>query len=34
MINYCLKTIKMIIVMTSFSYFMGIIWYIFCDLTR
>ena len=34
MINYCLKTIKMIIVMTSISYFMGIIWYIYCDLTR
>ena len=34
MINYCLKTTKMIIVMTSFSYFVGIIWYIYCDLSR
>lgn len=32
-VNYCLKTIEVIIILSSLSYFTGIIWMIFCDLT-
>jgi hypothetical protein len=33
LINYALKTFKLVIILTGCSYFTGIIWYIFCDLT-
>ena len=33
MISYFFKTFKLIVVIVTISYFMGMIWYIFCDLT-
>ena len=33
MISYFFKTFKLIIVIVTISYFMGMLWYIFCDLT-
>jgi hypothetical protein len=34
MISYFFKTFKLIVVIVTISYFMGMIWYIFCDLTQ
>jgi len=31
-INYIFKTIKLIIIMISVSIFIGLFWYIFCDI--
>ena len=33
MISYFFKTFKLIVVIVTISYFMGMLWYIFCDLT-
>ena len=33
MIYYFFKTFKLIVVIVTISYFMGMLWYIFCDLT-
>ena len=33
MISYFFKTFKLIVVIVTISYFMGMIWYIYCDLT-
>ena len=30
-IDYSLKTLKLIIIISNCSYFIGIIWYIFCE---
>ena len=32
-IGYLFKTFKLVVIILSVSYFIGIFWYIFCDLT-
>lgn len=34
MITNFFRTFKLVIVILTVSYFMGMMWYIFCDLTR
>lgn len=34
MISYFFKTFKLIVVIVTISYFMGMLWYIFCELTH
>jgi hypothetical protein len=34
MISYFFKTFKLVIIILTVSYFIGISWYIFCDLTK
>lgn len=31
--GYILKTLKLVIVILNFSYFLGMIWLIFCEIT-
>jgi len=33
MISYFFKTFKLVVIILTVSYFMGMFWYIFCDLT-
>ena len=33
MISYFFKTFKLIVIILTVSYFLGMIWWIFCDLT-
>ena len=33
MISYFFKTFKLVVIILTVSYFMGMLWYIFCDLT-
>ena len=34
MISYFFKTFKLVIIILTVSYFIGIFWFIFCDLTK
>lgn len=34
MISYFFKTFKLVIIILTVSYFIGIMWFIFCDLTK
>lgn len=34
MISYFFKTFKLVVIILTVSYFIGIFWYIFCDLTK
>ena len=34
LINYILRTLKLIILIFNISFFFGILWLIFCDLTE
>jgi len=33
MISYFFKTFKLVIIILTVSYFIGMVWYIYCDLT-
>jgi hypothetical protein len=34
MISYFFKTFKLVVIILTVSYFIGIFWYIFCDLPK
>ena len=34
LINFTIRTFKLVIIILNISYFLGFLWYIYCDLTK